>query len=76
MIVGSGDFTFEVVESWGSCPDGWKLGWIAAVAVDSQDRVYLYNRSEHPLVRLDKDGTFIDSLAEDILVDAHGNPID
>ena len=76
MIVGTGDFTYEVAEGWGSLPDGWKLGWIAAVAVDSKDRVYLYNRSEHPLVVLDRDGNFSATLAEDILLDAHGILID
>ena len=76
MIVGSGDFVYEVAEGWGSYPAGWRLGWVAAVGVDSKDRVYVYNRSEHPLVRLDRDGNFIDSLAEEILVDAHGILID
>ena len=76
MIVGSGDFVYEVAEGWGSYPEDWRLGWVAAVGVDSKDRVYVYNRSEHPLVRLDRDGNFIDSLAEEILVDAHGILID
>ena len=76
MIVGTGDFTYEVAEGWGAYPEGWKLGWIAAVAVDSRDRVYVYNRSEHPLIILDRDGEFADSWAEDILVDAHGILID
>ena len=76
MIVGTGDFTYEVAEDWGTYPDGWQLGWVAAVAVDSRDRVYIYNRSEHPLVILDRDGTFAASWAEDVLVDAHGILID
>ena len=76
MIVGQGDFTFEVAQGWGSYPSGWKLGWVAAVAVDSKDRVYIYNRSEHPLVLLDSRGNFVDSWGEDILVDAHGILID
>ena len=76
MIVGSGDFTYEVAEGWGSLPEGWKLGWIAGVAVDSKDRVYLYNRSEHPLIILERDGSFSASWAEDTLLDAHGILID
>ena len=76
VMVGSGDLRYEVAEGWGSFPDGMKLGWVAAVGVDSKDRVYIYNRSDHPLVRLDKEGNFVDSLAADILVDAHGILID
>jgi DNA-binding beta-propeller fold protein YncE len=76
MIVGSGNFIYEVDEGWGSYPSDCKLGWVAAVAVDSKDRVYIYSRSAHPLVRFARDGTFIDSLAQEILVDAHGILID
>ena len=76
MIVGTGDFTYEVAEGWGSYPEGWKLGWVAAVAVDSKDRIYVYNRSDHPLILLNRDGAFVESWAEDVLVDAHGLFID
>ena len=76
MVVGTGDFTYEVAEGWGSYPEGWKLGWIAGVAVDSKDRIYLYNRSEHPLILLDRDGHFVESWGEDVLLDAHGILID
>lgn len=76
MAFGSGDYTYEVAEGWGQLPPGWTWGWIPAVACDSQDRVYVYSRSEHPLVLFDRDGTFLDSWGEGILQDAHGIYID
>ena len=41
--IGSGDHTYEVVPNWASLPDGWDAP-MAAVTVDSQDRVYGFNR--------------------------------
>ena len=76
MIYGSGSHTYEVQENWWELPEGWNFGWIPAVGVDSQDRVYVYSRSEHPLVVFDRDGNFLTSWGDDVLVDAHGIFID
>jgi len=76
MTVGSGSYTYEVVPGWGQLPAGWELGWIPAVAVDSQDRVFVYSRSEHPLVLFDREGNFLASWGEEVLRDAHGLFID
>ncbi len=76
MIVGADSFTYEVHQDWFSLPEGWSLGWIPAVAVDSQDRVYVYSRSERPMVVFDREGNFLSSWGEDVLKDAHGIFID
>lgn len=72
MVFGQGTHQYTVQEDWWTLPEGWEFGWIPAVAVDSQDRVYVYSRSEHPMVVFDRDGTFIDAWGDDILKDAHG----
>ena len=46
--VGSGKHTYTVNKDWFALPEGWQLGWIPAVACDSQDRVYVYSRSARP----------------------------
>jgi NHL repeat len=76
MLVGAGQYTYEWVEGWAKLPAGWSFGWIPAVACDSQDNVYVYSRSEHPLVIFDRDGNFLDVWGEDVLEDAHGIYID
>ncbi|MCE2399328.1 hypothetical protein J4G08_00410 [Candidatus Poribacteria bacterium] len=76
MIFGQGTHQYTVKENWWTLPDGWEFGWIPAVAVDSQDRVYVYSRSEHPMVVFDRDGNFLTSWGDDILKDAHGIFID
>ncbi len=76
MVFGQGTHQYTVQEDWWTLPEGWEFGWIPAVAVDSQDRVYVYSRSEHPMVVFDRDGNLIDSWGDDILKDAHGIFID
>ncbi len=76
MPFGSGDYQYELVENWGTLPAGWQFGWVAAVACDSQDRVFIYSRSEHPLVIFDREGNFLASWGEDVIEDAHGIFID
>ena len=76
MVFGQGTHQYTVQEDWWTLPEGWEFGWIPAVAVDSQDKIYVYSRSEHPMVVFDRDGNFIDSWGDDILKDAHGIFID
>ncbi|MDE0461050.1 MAG: hypothetical protein OXH93_01495, partial [Caldilineaceae bacterium] len=76
MPFGTGAYQYEVVENWAKLPAGWQFGWVAAVACDSQDRVFVYSRSEHPLVVFDRDGNFLASWGEDVIEDAHGIFID
>ena len=62
-IVGSGKYTYEVIEDWAKLPEGWAMP-AAAVTVDSQDRVYCFNRTpDHPVVVFDRDGNYLDSWA-------------
>jgi DNA-binding beta-propeller fold protein YncE len=50
------------------------LSWpeVAAVACDSRDRVYVFNRGDHPVVVFDADGTFISSWGEGLFARPHG----
>lgn len=58
-VVGSGRYTYEVREDWARLPEGWEIP-AAAVTVDSQDRVYCFNRSkERPLVVFDREGSVL-----------------
>ena len=76
MHLGRGDYQYEVIADWARLPAGWSFGWIPSVAVDSQDCVYVYSRSEHPMVVFDREGNFLTSWGDGILKDAHGIFID
>ena len=46
-ILGSGEHRYRVVENFAKLPDGWSLTDVASVAVDSKDRIYVFNRGAH-----------------------------
>ena len=46
--IGSGPFTYAPVDGWERLPQGYSWTDAAAVAVDSSDRVYVFNRGPHP----------------------------
>ena len=71
-ILGSGDHRYRVVDNWAKLPAGWSLTDVASVAVDSKDRIYVFNRGAHPMVVLDRDGNFIKSWGEGLFSRAHG----
>jgi len=70
--LGSGNFKYEVIQDWAKIPDGWSFTDVAAVAVDNKDRVYVFNRSEHPMMVFDRDGNFLRSWGEGVFHRAHG----
>ena len=72
MIMGSGEHRYRAVDGWAKLPPSWELGDVAAVGVDGKDRVYVFNRSEHPMVVLDRAGNFLKSWGEGVFVRPHG----
>lgn len=75
-ILGTGEHRYRVVENFAKLPDGWQLTDVASVAVDSKDRVYVFNRGAHPMVVLDREGNFLRSWGEGLFSRAHGLHID
>lgn len=70
--LGQGDFSFDVATDWAKLPGEIVLGDVAGIAVDGRDRVYLFNRGEHPVVVLDRTGTFVTSWGHGVFTNAHG----
>jgi len=75
-ILGSGEHRYRVVENWAKLPQGWTLTDVASVAVDSKDRIYVFNRGAHPMIVFDRAGNFIKSWGEGLFHRAHGLHID
>ena len=71
-VLGGGEFLYEVDPDWPQVPEGWSFHEVAGVATDSQDRVYVFNRGEHPVMVFQADGTFLSSWGEGEFVRAHG----
>ena len=72
-IIGMGDFRYEYQPGWARLPDGVSLGDPSGVAVDSKDRVYVYQRLGPPVVVFDRDGHFLEGWERrnGVPLDAH-----
>jgi DNA-binding beta-propeller fold protein YncE len=70
--VGQSPFVFEPQADWLRRPAS--LSWleVAAVATDSRDRVFVFNRGEHPVAVFNRDGTFLHSWGEGLFARPHG----
>src|SRR5712691_7099511 len=75
-LIEAGDRKYELVEGWGQLPEGWKWGQVAGVACDSEDRVHIYTRTEHPYMVFDRSGRMVDHWGEEVLDLAHSVYID
>ena len=70
--LGSGDYIYEELADWARLPEGWTFKEVADVAVDADDRVYVFNRGDHPMIVLEQDGSFVAAWGEDIFSRPHG----
>ena len=66
------DFGYEADEHWAKLPEGWSWPEATAVATDSRGRVFIFNRSEHPVIVFDRDGAFLNSWGEGLFTRPHG----
>ena len=76
MSFGSGKYTYELVDGWAKYPKDWSILDVGGIAIDKQDRVYVFNRSAHPLMVFDREGNLQSSWGEGLFKHAHGNCID
>jgi hypothetical protein len=75
-ILGSENYRYAEAGEWPQLPDGWELGEVVDIAVDAQDRAYIFSRGEHPLMIFAQDGQFIGSWGEGQFTRPHGISID
>ena len=60
------------VEGWGRLPEGWSFVEATSVAVDPEDRVWVFNRGAHPVIAFDRDGNVLRSWGDGVVRRAHG----
>ncbi len=70
--VGQGEHVLTASDTWARLPEGWSFIEVTGVATDSQDRVYVFNRGEHPVIVFGPDGTFLRAWGEGMFVRPHG----
>src|SRR5262245_29086629 len=75
VVLGSGEYRYEVIEGFGKLPSDWTFQEVAAVAVDDKDQVYCFTRGKHPVIVFDRDGNFLRSWGDGVFKRAHGATI-
>lgn len=57
-------------------PPGFVQGAASAVATDSKDNIFVFHRSPHPILQLDRHGKLLRAFGEGLFASAHGLRID
>ena len=70
--VRSGDFVYEHIPDFAKLPPGMSFGKIPSVATDSQDRLYVFQRSAIPTLIFDREGNYLSCWGSGIMTDPHG----
>src|SRR3989442_12517834 len=70
--VGKGKYTYELIENWAALPPGEAFGNVSAVATDSQDRVYVFQRKDPPVMVFDRNGTYLRCWGIGAFANPHG----
>ena len=73
--VGSGKYTYELIQDWPKLPQGQALGTVSTVATDSQDRVYAFQRQDPPVMVFDRAGNYLNCWGIGAIKDPHGMTI-
>lgn len=63
---------YHADDRWAQLPDGWSWTEATAIACDRHDRVYVFNRGEHPMLVFAPDGTLLHSWGEGLFARPHG----
>ena len=68
---------YQVVHGWPSLPEGYALGQVVGVDVDSQNRVWVFHRAARPVLCIDGDtGEILSSFGDDMFENEHGLAVD
>ncbi len=65
-------FQYDANDRWAQVPEGWTWNEVTAIATDSRDRVFVFNRGEHPMLVFNRDGSFVTSWGERVFARPHG----
>jgi len=73
MLYGTGKYTYELVDGWAKCPEGFSFFDVCGLSIGSQDRVYVLSRSAHPVMVFDREGNLLTWWGEGLFKRAHGS---
>lgn len=65
-------FGYRADDHWAQVPPEWTWHEATAVAVDSRDRVFVFNRGPRPVLIFDCSGEYLDGWGEGVFTRPHG----
>ena len=72
MRYGQGDFQYELIDEWAKVPQGWSFIDVGGIGIDTEDNVYVLNRSESPVKVFTPDGEPLRGWGTSFFGRAHG----
>jgi peptidylamidoglycolate lyase len=76
-VLFSAQGAYEVVHGWPQLPDGFALGQVSGVGVDSHNRIWVFHRGDRPIMGFDgATGKLVASWGDGMFATAHGLTVD
>ncbi len=72
LVVAMGDRRYRVERPWGELPHDTRLAALSQLAVDSEGRVYAYQRADPPVIVFEPTGALRAAWGHGQIADAHG----
>lgn len=73
MLAPAKGLTYKFEEGWAKIPAGKQIRCVASIAIDKDDNVYAFSRSDHPVMVFDRKGNFLDSWGQGQFQRPHGS---
>lgn len=73
MRYGTGKYTYELVDPWAKLPDGESFVDVVGISIDSDDKIYVFNRGRRPMIVFDRDGNEVASWGSELFKRPHGS---
>lgn len=70
--LGTGAYRYAPLPGWARLPAELELGEVAGLAIDRQDRIFVFNRGPNPMIVLDRDGAVLTSWGHGLFRRPHG----
>jgi sugar lactone lactonase YvrE len=67
---------YHMVDGWPDLPSNIKWGQVIGVDIDAQGNIWVFHRSNPPILEFDPSGKLLTSFGTDMFVQAHGLAID
>ena len=66
------EYKYKVIHDFFKRPNGEPFGLVSRVAADDQDRIYVFQRTDPPVVVFDRDGKYLGAWGAGEVTDPHG----